>query len=238
MRAIILAAGRGSRMKTLSSDKPKCLVEINGRSLLNLQLSSMRSSGVTDIAIVTGYKREMLENQGLKEFYNIGWHNSNMVTSLACASEWLTQHDCIVSYADIFYGNKIIDDLLLATHKLSVAYDPHWLDLWSKRFTNPLVDAETFRLNAEDFITEIGGRPATVQEIQGQYMGLLKFTPEAWRETERIRGDLNDEVRNNLSMTNLLQKIIDSGRIKIRAIRCTEEWGEVDTEDDLQLYNQ
>lgn len=238
MRAIILAAGRGSRMKTLSLDRPKCLVEISGQPLLNFQLLAIKSSGITDIAIVTGYKREMLENQGLREFHNVSWYASNMVTSLACASEWLSQYDCIVSYADIFYEKQIINDLLLATGKLNVAYDPKWLELWSQRFSNPLDDAETFRLDKQEHIIEIGGKPSTVQEIEGQYMGLLKFTPEAWCEAERIRTTLNKSVRDKLNMTNLLQKIIDADRIKINAIRCTEKWGEVDTMNDLKLYNQ
>ena len=237
MRAIILAAGRGSRMKTLSLDKPKCLVEISGQPLLNFQLEAMRSSRIKDIAIVTGYKREMLENWTLQEFHNASWNKTNMVSSLACASEWLTQYDCIVSYADIFYGNQIINDLSLAPGKLNVAYDPHWLQLWSKRFANPLDDAETFRVNREGFIEEIGRKPSTLQEIEGQYMGLLKFTPQAWNEAERIRASLNVKVRNNLHMTHLLQKIIDAGRIQISAIKCNEKWGEVDTMHDFRLYN-
>ena len=161
-----------------------------------------------------------------------------MVTSLACASEWLSNYNCIVSYADIFYEKQIINDLFLATDKLNVAYDPYWLKLWSKRFTNPLDDAETFRLNKQGFIIEIGGKPSTVQEIEGQYMGLLKFTPEAWCEVERIRATLNEKERDNLHMTNLLQKIIDAGRIKIGAVKCVKDWGEVDTADDLKLYNE
>ena len=238
MKAIILAAGRGSRMKKISSERPKCLVEVFGQSLLSFQLLALRSAGITDIAIVTGYKREMLENQGLHEFHNVRWDKSNMVTSLACASEWLTQYNCLVSYADIFYGSQIINDLLLTTDKLNVAYDPDWLELWSKRFNHPLDDAETFRLNKKGFIIEIGGKPATVKEIEGQYMGLLKFTPEAWFEAEKIRASLTEKARDNLDMTNLLQKIIDAGRLRIGAVRCTQKWGEVDTANDLRLYNQ
>ena len=237
MRAIILAAGRGSCMKALSFDRPKCLVEISGQPLLHFQLQAIRSLSISDIGIVTGYKREMLATQGLQEFHNFNWNTSNMVTSLACASEWLTQYDCIVSYADIFYERQIIKDLLSAPGKLNIAYDPCWLELWSKRFTNPLDDAETFRVNKDGFVLEIGGKPSTIQEIEGQYMGLLKFTPESWCEAERIRTSLNGKVRDNLHMTDLLQKIIDAGRIQVSAVKCTEKWGEIDTEDDLKLYN-
>ena len=60
MKAIILAAGRGTRMKALTEEKPKCLVELDGQSLLEKQLGALRQSGIEDIAIVTGYRRELL----------------------------------------------------------------------------------------------------------------------------------------------------------------------------------
>jgi len=236
MKAIILAAGRGSRMNKLSSEKPKCLMEISGQSLLNLQVLAIRNAGVEDIAIVTGYKKEMLKNFGLYEFHNANWDASNMVTSLACASEWLKKYDCIISYSDIFYDDEIIKDLLKATGKLNVAYDPCWLELWSKRFSDPLEDAETFKLDEQNLIIDIGGKASQIKEIEGQYMGLLKITPQAWWEIERIRENLDKTVRDRLHMTGLLQKVIDAGRIKVSAIRYNGDWGEVDTASDLQLY--
>ncbi len=73
MKAIILAAGRGSRMKSLTEERPKCLVELAGKALLDWQLEALREAGVSEIAIVTGYKRELLANRGLVEFYNPRW---------------------------------------------------------------------------------------------------------------------------------------------------------------------
>ncbi|MDC0997931.1 phosphocholine cytidylyltransferase family protein [Alphaproteobacteria bacterium] len=238
MKAIILAAGRGSRMNDISLEKPKCLVEIFGQTLLNFQLSAMRKSGIDDIAIVTGYKREMLGNFGLHEFHNANWEKSNMVTSLACASDWLQNYECIVSYSDIFYDEEIIKDLLSASGRLNVAFDPLWLELWEKRFADPLDDAETFRLDEQNLIIEIGGKASNVMEIEGQYMGLLKISPQAWAEAQKIRSKLNKKIRNEIHMTDLLQRIIDTGKIKVNAIKCNGKWGEVDTADDLQLYNK
>ena len=70
MKAIILAAGRGSRMKKLTDELPKCLVELRGKTLLDWQLEALRAAGITEIAIVTGYKREMLTNRGMFDFHN------------------------------------------------------------------------------------------------------------------------------------------------------------------------
>lgn len=83
MKAIILAAGRCSRMKDLTDDRPKCLVELRGKPLLEWQLIALRAAGISEIAIVTGYKRELLCNRGLHEFHNPRWADTNMVSSLA-----------------------------------------------------------------------------------------------------------------------------------------------------------
>ena len=105
MKAIILAAGRGSRMKNLTSDKPKCLVKLHGKPLLEWQLDSMNKSGISEIAVVTGYKNEMLSSYNLVEFHNSYWASTQMVSSLACASEWLEndkRNDFILSGNEVF----------------------------------------------------------------------------------------------------------------------------------------
>jgi choline kinase len=87
MRAIILAAGRGSRIRQLTDDRPKCLVELRGRPLLEWQVEALRGGGAREIGIVTGYRREMLAALGLREFHNPRWQDTNMVSSLECAVE-------------------------------------------------------------------------------------------------------------------------------------------------------
>jgi choline kinase len=159
MKAIILAAGRGSRMKHLTEERPKCLVELHGKALLDWQLGALREAGISEIAIVTGYKRELLANRGLTEFHNPRWAETNMVASLACAQDWLRKGTCIVSYSDIFYSVCAVKALIASESFLALTYDVNWLKLWSKRFGDPLLDAESFRLSSENTLAEIGKRP-------------------------------------------------------------------------------
>jgi len=236
MKAIILAAGRGSRMKEMTDDRPKCLVELRGKPLLEWQLAALRKAGVDEIAIVTGYKRELLANLSVKEFHNPRWEETNMVSSLACAQEWLQAEPCIVSYSDIFYEASSVESLIASQSGLAVTYDPHWLKLWEKRFGDPLTDAETFRLNQDNTLAEIGNRPKSLDEIQGQYMGLLRFTPAGWQELVRIRAGLTDAQCDKMHMTGTLQKIIEAGKMPIEAVTYEYEWGEVDSADDLAAY--
>jgi choline kinase len=236
MKAIILAAGRGSRMKNLTDECPKCLVELRGKPLLDWQLEALHAAGIQEISIVTGYKRELLANRGLVEFHNARWAETNMVSSLASAQDWLQTEPCIISYSDIFYSPAAVKSLMVCAASLAVTYDPNWLDLWTQRFGDPLLDAETFRLTTEHTLAEIGNKPTSVEEVQGQYMGLLRFTPEGWSELKRIRSGLTSEQCDKMHMTGTLQKVIDAGRVTIAAVPYNGDWGEVDSAEDLATY--
>jgi choline kinase len=237
MKAVILAAGRGSRMKKLTDERPKCLVKLRGKTLLDWQLDAFKNAGISQIAIVTGYKRQLLANRGLQEFYNARWAETNMVYSLACANAWLMEGPCIVSYSDIFYCIRAVTLLMENPMPLAITYDPNWLALWTRRFGNPLLDAETFRLNLDNTVSEIGNKPKSVEEIEGQYMGLLRFEPEGWMEVLRICSALTSVESDNIHMTWVLQKIIESGKVSINAISYSGEWGEVDSVKDLEVYH-
>jgi len=236
VKAIILAAGRGSRMKSLTDERPKCMVELRGKTLLAWQLAALREAGIDEIAIVTGYKRELLAEQGLLEFHNPRWAQTNMVSSLACAESWLQDGPCIVSYSDIFYTPAAVRSLMSSTDALAITHDPNWLALWTERFGDPLLDAETFRLTPGGALVEIGSKPTSVEDVQGQYMGLLRFTPEGWAEIARLRCAMPPEERDKAHMTGTLQQVIDAGRVPIQAFAYNGEWGEVDSAEDLHLY--
>ncbi len=236
MKAIILAAGRGSRMKNLTVKNPKCLVNLRGKTLLDWQLEALRGAGVTQISIVTGYKRELLLGRGLKEFNNKRWMLTNMVRSLMCADSWLSKTNCIVSYSDIFYSSDAVKLLIDSNHHLAITYDPNWKNLWTRRFDNPLIDSETFKIDEDHIITEIGNKPFSLDEIQGQYMGLLRFTPTAWLAAKKIILEKTSNEIDKIDFTSLLQDIINYGEIKIKGIPYQGEWGEFDSEKDLNLF--
>lgn len=242
MKAVILAAGRGSRMKNLTEDRPKCLVELRGQCLLDRQLAALRAAGIGEIGIVTGYRRELIAahvaGQGVTEFHNPRWPETNMVSSLEIAQAWLAASPCIVSYSDIFYQPSAVTSLVQSDALLAVTYDPNWLAQWRERFGDPLLDAETFRLHADGTVADIGARPRSVDEVEGQYMGLLRFTPQGWEEFRRIRAALEPAERDRAHMTGTLQAVIRAGRVPVQAVRYDQEWGEIDSADDLAVHER
>jgi choline kinase len=236
MRALILAAGRGSRMGALGDVRPKCLVELDGRPLLDRQLAALRAGGARDIGIVRGYRKDMLNDPALSYFDNDRWAETNMVMSLACAAEWLRAEPVIVSYADIFYRGDLIRGLAGAPGELVISYDRRWRELWTRRFADPLSDAETFRIDALGKLIEIGGKTAHIDDIQGQYMGLLKFTPPAWAAIERLLSSLEPAVRDRLDMTGLIRRLLAESAVTISTYGTDGQWGEIDNAGDVALY--
>ncbi len=237
MKAIILAAGRGSRMKKLTASKPKCLIKLRGKPLIEWQLAAVRKAGITQIAIVTGYKKELLAGYNLVEFYNSRWFETNMVASLACAEKWLKAGPCIISYSDIFYEESAVLSLMNCSASLAVTYDVNWFISWQKRFGDPLIDAETFLMNSSNEIIEIGNKPNSIAEINGQYMGLLRITPRGWQQIVDILSKLPKEVKNKIDMTSTLQKVIQYAKTPVLGIPYESEWGEIDSQLDLEQYS-
>jgi len=235
MRAIILAAGRGSRMQGLTREHPKCLVRLAGRSLLDWQCSALRAAGIEEIAVVRGYRGEALDDLVGPTFENPRWAETNMVRSLACAEEWLRSGTCVVSYSDIVFHPEAVIGLMGAAGDLAITYDTEWWKLWGLRFDDPLSDAESFAVDGAGRLTDIGRRPVSLAEIQGQYMGLLRFTPAGWGAVERLLATLKSEEVDRLDMTNLLRRLLSRG-VSIFTAPTAGRWCEVDQETDLRLY--
>jgi choline kinase len=237
MRAVILAAGRGSRMGALAGDRPKCLVELAHKPLIRRQIAALRGGGVTNIGIVRGYLGNMINIEDTTYFENPRWAETNMVMSLASAATWLRSDTVVISYADIFFGHDVVRDLAASSGDLVVAYDRCWRSLWTRRFDDPLSDAETFRTDSRGNLIEIGRRTTQIDDIEGQYMGLLKFTPKAWRAVEAVLAAVDAKARDGMDMTTLLRALLDSG-FPVQTVGITGQWGEIDSSRDLELYEK
>jgi L-glutamine-phosphate cytidylyltransferase len=236
MRAVILAAGRGSRMAQLGDQRPKCLVELEGKPLIERQIAALRRGGVGEIGVVRGYRADMVDFPGLSYFANERWAETNMVMSLAAAAAWLRSGPVIVSYADIFYRGELVRGLADAPGQLVVSYDRAWRRLWTRRFADPLADAETFRIDAAGQLIEIGGKTTRIEDIEGQYMGLLKFTPAAWSAVKTLLGTLDAAIRDRLDMTGLLRRLLAGNDLPIGTFGTDGQWGEIDNPEDVALY--
>lgn len=244
LRAIILAAGEGFRLRPYTFDRPKCLVELGGKPLLIHQTEVLRSLKIHDIMVVTGHMGHKIEALGYRTIRNADYSKTNMVASLMCAAESLDgSADVLVAYSDIVYEPRVVQALVRYQAPICTSIDRSWLNLWQIRFEDPLAEAETLRLNNSGDILELGKKPESLVEIQGQYMGLIKISAEF---APRLRLAYQQLVPNdlfhkknaaNMFMTSFLQHLIDSGQ-PVRAVIVSGGWLEVDTAEDLELYNR
>ncbi len=234
--SVILAAGRGSRMGELTAAKPKCLTVLAGKSLLAWQLAALRSAGIQAIAVVGGYRKELLTSGSYELLDNPDWATTNMVATMRCASTLLRQFSCLVCYSDILYRPEHIRALAEVDGDIAISYDLQWGSLWSARFADPLTDAETFR-QENGWLTTIGERAECLADIEGQYMGLLKFTPAGWGQVERVITALAPETLRRIDVTALLGLLLRAGT-PIRCVPVIGGWCEIDGSADLELYGR
>lgn len=253
MKVIILAAGQGTRLRPLTDDRPKCMVEVNGKSIIERQLDTMHVCGIRDedITIICGYRSDVLKtrfkNTTINFIVNDQYDLTNMVCSLMCARNLMAaEEDIIISYGDIIYGELVFQRILAAEDDASVIVDDGWYEYWSQRCENPLDDAETLMFDQDDYLTEIGQKTTELAKVQSQYIGLMRFRGDGLKamlalSAEAERRSNNGEAlwrttRNyaKMYMTDLLQGLIDEGN-KLRAVHIQRGWFEIDDCEDLKI---
>lgn len=253
MKVIILAAGQGTRLRPLTDNCPKCMVKVNGKSMIERQIQTMHACGIddADITIVCGYRGDVLQRQfadsRIHFLVNERYETTNMVCSLMCAKDVMEQEDDIlISYGDIIYDETVLKRILDAEDTASVVVDDGWYEYWSLRCDNPLDDAETLMLDANGHLTEIGQKTTELSRVQSQYIGLMRFRGDglkamlALAETAKQRSAAGQRLwrtersYDRMYMTDLLQGLIDEGE-KLKAVHIRRGWFEVDDPGDLKL---
>ncbi len=243
-RAIILAAGQGTRLRPLTNNRPKCLVPFLGKSLLAWQSGVLQDCGVKNIHVVGGYCADQIMHHGYVCSVNPHFETTNMVATLFSAMDYLKgEDDLLISYGDIIYQSENLKAILASDAEISIMCDIDWKSYWSLRFEDPLSDAESFKMDEDGLVKELGKKPASFNDIQGQYTGLIKIKagriPEMIDFYERLdkQAIYDGKQFDQMYMTSFLQSLINAGW-KIKAIPVKNGWLEVDSVDDLKLYEQ
>ncbi len=236
---IVLAAGEGTRLRPYTEKVPKCMVPYKGKPLLDYIVETFHQEGVNDLVLVRGYKGETIQRTDLQYYTNEDYDRTNMVYTLFCAEDAL-RGDVIISYGDIIYRPEVLQALLKSNYDFSVVVDSEWRALWEQRMSNPLDDAETMKLDASGKIVELGKKPKSYDEIQGQYIGLIKIGAHAIDKVRQFYHAMGKEKMydgkdfNNMYMTSFIQEVIDN-LMPVHAVSIAGGWLEFDSVEDLAL---
>ena len=243
MNIIILAAGQGSRLKPYTNNIPKCLVEVAGKSFLARQIEIFESLGFDYPVIVAGYKAELIEKNYRKVLINQKYLSTNMLYSLFQAYQTiLSGDDTIVCYGDIIFNANLIKLLIAEDSDLALVSDKNFLHYWSLRFEKPLDDLETFSFYENRLLKDIGGRPNSISEISGQYIGMFKISSNFAKEfikhgeyMQTTKSKIREKKFEQMHMTDFFYYLIKQS-CKINVLETDNGWLELDTVSDLELY--
>lgn len=242
-KAIILAAGEGSRLNKYTQNKPKGMLEVKGKPILARLIESFKKQGIGDIVIIRGYQAEKIDIPGVRYYDNEIYDETNMVYSLFCAEEELDE-DLIISYSDILFEDQLLKDLLKMREDVVVPVDKNWRKYWKKRYGRIDYDLESLKLNENDEIIELGEEDVTPEEMEARYIGLVKLSETGCKYFKNIWNENKDKYWNkswkksgndikNAYLTDMLQAIIDEGN-KVQAMPYENGWLEFDTNEDYE----
>lgn len=241
MRAIIVAAGMGRRLAPYTNDRPKCLVEIGGRSILEHQLAAYRTAGIDEFSIVRGHMGDRIRIAGCRYFDNPDYRTNNILASLFCAEEAM-EGGFLFSYCDIVFRASAVARLLESAADYGLIVDRRWAETYEGRTDHPAAEAELARV-ADGRVLAVGKRQVAPARAHGEFIGLARFSARAAEEMRREYHRLLDELGperpfGNASrfgsafLTDLLNHLIARGEI-MASVDIDGGWREIDTVQDL-----
>jgi choline kinase len=246
VRAIIIGAGRGSRLKAMTDNQPKCYATVGGRRILDWALDAFDRAGVHEKTFIGGYQFDMIRRDypQLAFRHNADWQNNNILLSLFHAEQDMS-NGFVCSYADILFRDSIVRDALNHPGDIVVCVDTHWRQRYADRTQHPEHDAEKVRVEG-DRVTHIH-RDIPSADADGEYIGVARFSPrgaDLLREHfHRVKGEFagrpwrEAKVFEKAYFILLIQEMIERG-VPVHFVATHGDYMEIDTEEDYALANR
>ncbi len=246
MRAIIIGAGRGNRLRPLTDDSHKSFTEIRGKRILNWILEAFAGAGIDDVCFIEGFNGHVVR-EAYPQFTfrrNGDWANNNILGSLMYAED-LMDGPFISSYCDILYTAQLIRDLIAVPAEIALGTDTDWVSHYRYRSQHPPSDAE--KLTAKDGLVTRVSRTIDAADAYGEFVGVAKFSTDGagllrehyHRCRERCSGREFREGRifEDAMMIHLFDEMIDKG-VAMSHVDTHGHYREIDTHQDLGLANR
>jgi L-glutamine-phosphate cytidylyltransferase len=243
MRAIIIGAGRGSRLMPTTENAPKCFAEIRGKRILDWTSEALKGGGCTEICFIGGYRIEAVRREypGFVFRENRDWPDNNILVSLMCAED-LMDRPFVTTYSDILFTRQIVHDLVQSPDEIVLGIDTDWREHYRPRTKHPPHDAEK--------VITAGGRVERVHraipydDATGEFIGVAKFGAKGARQLrdfyhQRKRAFWGKPYREAATfqkayLIHMFQDMIEQG-IAFGHADTPGRYREIDTQEDMDL---
>jgi len=250
--AIIIAAGSGIRMRPLTDEVPKCMLEVGGKSLLKHCIDNLQENGIWDISVVTGYRADKIKIDGLSYFHNKDFLFNNVLHSLLSAREALEQNvkngsSVVISYSDIWFHPSVVKALLRSQEDINLVIDSHWEKAYEGRTEHPMSEAELAIFTPEDRLCAIGKdiiHSGVSKNAVGEFIGLLMMRAEGVKTFLRFFDEIDAKLTllspfqkapewQKSYITDIVQEMVDR-RVAVNCVGIEGKWKEFDTIQDFE----
>jgi choline kinase len=235
MKAVILAAGQGTRIRSVHGERPKCLIEVDDATILDHQLNALSKAGITDVAIVLGYEKEQIINHVMSKqlsgtqrvhfIENTAFAITNNIYSLWLALDWLRGDSFIVLNADVLFDAEVLESAIRAKAPISMIVDPLWRDETMKVIIHgDRVIQMSKKISREQFSGTYIGITIFSKEIQARFFNKMKTVISAGRVNEFF----------NVAVQELVDEGVHIGYASTNGLA----WAEIDDPTDLSFAQQ
>ena len=243
MKAIFIAAGEGSRLGNLTKDLPKPLVDVNGKSIIERQISLLHKNNVNDIVVTTGYKKEKFTFKNIEYVHNPNFREQEQTGSLMVARSKIAG-DILIMFGDILFDEIILQQMLDSKGDIVIAVDKNWEKSYEERHDNPKSEADKVLIK-DNKVIQISAKNIEVNDDNdvGELLGLIKLSMKGSKilidQYEKLEnshiGKFHDAVSfKKAKFVDMLQELLSSG-IVITPVSIKGKWCEIDTKHDLEI---
>jgi len=228
MKALLMAAGKGTRISRYIEGKPKCTVDIGNISLIEYTISQLQSRGITDIAIVLGYQSEVIKETlckyDIEYYYNYFYDVTNSIASAWFAKDFL-EGDMLLMNADVYLEPDIFD-VVLNEQKSPI--------LFSDGSRKEEADYK-FYYEGNELIKY--GKGLEGEDISGEYVGVAKIKNDFVPSYIKRLSELISQGKHNMWWEDVLYSYVEEQSVYISDIQGMF-WAEVDFIEDYERILQ
>lgn len=229
MKCIILAAGRGKRLKELTASRNKCSIVVNNQPIIKRLVSILKSYNVQDISIITGYRPETIKeimNNDVNYIHNPLYSSLGILVSLWLAKNEAYNQPLLLSTADVFFHDKIIPGFLAA--KGDVVIPVKRKHCAPKDVKVAVKDGKIIKFE-EDFPPE---------DAVGEFGMMALFNESSSKALFDITEEFLENQKQNVRLIDVFNEMIERG-YTLEPYYFDEDLSiEIDTYEDLQKAHE